>query len=934
MTIRVPEYEPEVRERPIFQQGVDVRASPDAFGAGIGRGMQALAQGVGNFADAMQRVKALEDETIARNARNDFMRRSDDLYYGDDGYGRSTGKGAIDGFDGYTRRLAELKKEVASRLTPSQQSLFLESADQIETQSRRSAIIHRGDETKRFVIESHQAGAEGFLEQAIRKRADQGASRMYLDAGRLELRKLGQLQGSAPELIAQKEAEFVSQYHSQVAMNLASEDAIAALDYVEKNQAEMTPEAALRLLDQLARPAGEAAARDALAVQGTPAIDAVVDRIVGAESGGNANAQNPDSTAGGLGQFIDSTWLNMIRKYRPDLAAGKSAGEVLALKYDPTLNREMTRRYTEENAGELRAAGIPVTIGNLYLAHFLGPGGAKTVLRAGDGASLENLLSPGVVAANGFLRGHDVAWLKGWASKKMGGAPIGDVKFSERTERAISTLPGEMQVRVREIADNGFRDVETQTVARMKVEQVAAVDAYRLRIETGDTSLTSQDILRDAIIDDGDKASLISRLNEKRGGEVQAAEDVLAYNAGAFRIDPYSGDGRKRAEGVWSGITRTIGPDQDARPIVESFVGQTGYVPAQIANGLRGALVSGHPGRMAQALSLADAIARASPQAFDQMADSGKMGETLELFRVLTNQRGMTADEAARSILQSNSVERKATREQLKSAATAWVKDLTVDDVTDAFDESWIGGGPGPGSTIMEVNALTAEWKALAEAAFYETGGDPDAAKAKAMARIKRSWGVSSVTGSPQLMRLPPERFYPPVDGEYEYIREDALKTAQDYVAVHFSGEEARTVDNIALVPDAQTVRDREAGRPPRYRLFYSYTQDGVNMVDEVTDGLWGMTAEEIQRVEGKASANRKADFGRARAKAERAIRIEEEARAAGEATIGPDWMKAQAEAAVRERARMSEGDLASKGDRVAPLEIDPKRFGRDGETP
>lgn len=39
--VRVPDYEPNVQLRPAFRQGIDVQASPEAFGAGIGRGMQA-----------------------------------------------------------------------------------------------------------------------------------------------------------------------------------------------------------------------------------------------------------------------------------------------------------------------------------------------------------------------------------------------------------------------------------------------------------------------------------------------------------------------------------------------------------------------------------------------------------------------------------------------------------------------------------------------------------------------------------------------------------------------------------------------------------------------------------------------------------------------------------------------------------------------------
>ncbi len=152
------------------------------------------------------------------------------------------------------------------------------------------------------------------------------------------------------------------------------------------------------------------------------AVEALVNQIIRVESAGNANAKNPLSTATGLGQFIESTWLRMMRDYRPDLARTMSRAEQLALRTDPTLSREMVTNLARENERFLSSRGHSISPGRLYLAHFLGPGGANTVLSRNDGETILAVMGANVVNANPFLRNYTVADLKAWADRKMRGA--------------------------------------------------------------------------------------------------------------------------------------------------------------------------------------------------------------------------------------------------------------------------------------------------------------------------------------------------------------------------------------------------------------------------------------------------------------------------------------------------------------------------------
>ena len=151
-------------------------------------------------------------------------------------------------------------------------------------------------------------------------------------------------------------------------------------------------------------------------------IESLIGHIIRVESAGNAAARNPRSTATGLGQFIESTWLRMMRSYRPDLVVSLSRAELLNLRLDPDMSRQMVRHLAQENEGYLRARGHGISAGRLYLAHFLGPAGADIALRADPAQSVDSVMGAAVVSANPFLRGWSIAELQNWAERKMTGS--------------------------------------------------------------------------------------------------------------------------------------------------------------------------------------------------------------------------------------------------------------------------------------------------------------------------------------------------------------------------------------------------------------------------------------------------------------------------------------------------------------------------------
>ncbi|HEY4141156.1 MAG TPA: transglycosylase SLT domain-containing protein [Pseudolabrys sp.] len=120
------------------------------------------------------------------------------------------------------------------------------------------------------------------------------------------------------------------------------------------------------------------------------------------ESNLNPAAQASTSSAKGLYQFIDQTWLGTVKgagtaagmgKYadaitqnsdgRYEVADPSMRNAIMQLRSDPAASAQMAGALTRANADHLQnAIGRPPTEGELYIAHFLGSDGASKLIGA------------------------------------------------------------------------------------------------------------------------------------------------------------------------------------------------------------------------------------------------------------------------------------------------------------------------------------------------------------------------------------------------------------------------------------------------------------------------------------------------------------------------------------------------------------------------
>lgn len=121
------------------------------------------------------------------------------------------------------------------------------------------------------------------------------------------------------------------------------------------------------------------------------------------ESSLKPNAQSSTSSATGLFQFIDQTWLGLVKehgaqhgignlanaisrdangRYRADASVKQS---ILALRKDPQLCALMAGEHAKSTQGQLQASlGREICGGELYAAHFLGPDAATKLIRLAE----------------------------------------------------------------------------------------------------------------------------------------------------------------------------------------------------------------------------------------------------------------------------------------------------------------------------------------------------------------------------------------------------------------------------------------------------------------------------------------------------------------------------------------------------------------------
>lgn len=535
-------------------------------------------------------------------------------------------------------------------------------------------------------------------------------------------------------------------------------------------------------------------------------LNSYVDRLIGIESGGKADAKSATSSATGQGQFIEATWLRFISEVHPALYDG----EALSLRKDPALSREAVEWYARENAKVLTARGAPITDGTLYLAHFAGADGASKVYGASPETRLDAILSPSAIAANAFLKDKTAGWLVDWAYQKMGR----DKAYTDTDQNPLfDNVLYEDRVAIRSDLENELRGERTAMIKSIEDNRKAAVNDLMLGIVDGRFGFKELDEARaKGIVTDVDEVTKAQALLKERKKNI----DLFA-RANQILFDPtYTAsydveDDKKALDKIGEPLLGRIRQnDPQAMQAIFTLAQQKSIIPENVMDELNAGATSINWARQKYSLDTLVELQRVAPYAFNRQTNKDES----EKVNFYNERRNMYPEDQLRELLSPvrghEAIARHAT---MAKTAKDFLKEqgTTVEDIFSEFTEYTRFGESVKKMAPPTRDAFFAEYQTRFADIFARYDGDAKFAHKEAVRQMQLpdGWGFSNLGGKNVLMKYPPERVYPSEGGDHSYIL--------DEVVASFNLEPNTS---FRLIPDAQTAAEYASGKPASYQVL------------------------------------------------------------------------------------------------------------------
>lgn len=156
--------------------------------------------------------------------------------------------------------------------------------------------------------------------------------------------------------------------------------------------------------------------------------------VVALESSGNPNARAGTSSATGLHQFTDDTWLNTVKQGGFDWAKNKTDAQLLALRTNPEYSTQAEAHLRSQNTARLQRENLPVNNANVYAMHHFAPDQALRFARAAGNVPAERMFSQATIDANPYLKGKTKdEILSNWDRRSGGNGAVVNARSQGQT---------------------------------------------------------------------------------------------------------------------------------------------------------------------------------------------------------------------------------------------------------------------------------------------------------------------------------------------------------------------------------------------------------------------------------------------------------------------------------------------------------------------
>lgn len=488
MAVVVPRYEQgQVRQQNLpnarySDAGANVGA--DQVGAALGRVAGTLGQIAVQEQEKIDTAAAMSAEATLRGEQNTM------LFGTGDGQNRGAfGTEGSDAFGVVDRTLPNFEKrrsEIAGSLKGGARAIFERRTSTWGEDMRGDLLRHTAGESEKYRAAAEKAYQEQSLNTAVLyyNRPDR------VDATIRDAQDtfIAQNPGLHPEALKVGLGAIESSTRRAVLTRMMTESPSQAQAYYEAHRGQFTgtDQAEIeRVLVPLAKAdRGEQIGREVWSGGAGATGYAAFRRAL--ESGGDANARNPNSSATGADQFTEGTWLRMVKAEQPAWAQGRSRDEILAMRTDPEKSGQMAAALDRESAATLTSAGMPVTNENLYAAHHFGAGAGVKFARASLDTPIESVLSAEAIEANPYLRGKtkgDV--IANWNARAGRSVSVG-ASVADKKQFILDTVTDDTE---RKAALNYVEMQDTLTKQREAEAEKSMIETINTKVEQSDPSM-------------------------------------------------------------------------------------------------------------------------------------------------------------------------------------------------------------------------------------------------------------------------------------------------------------------------------------------------------------------------------------------------------------------------------------------------------------